>query len=67
MLLKQAPLSIIKGSLEQFQLMKPGQYDVVTIERTLECRPHAAAAVAKYFNPDGRIDQNHPRNFRIAL
>ena len=67
MLAKKTPFTLIASSLHQFELVKPSQDRLITIEKRLESSSPPAREIAKDLDPDGGVDQNHPRNFRMAL
>lgn len=66
-LTQQSPFPLITRSLQQFKLMKTRQRCVVSTERTLERGLHPTGAIAKNLDPHRCVDENHPRNLRIAL
>jgi hypothetical protein len=64
---QETPCLLITRSLQQFELVKPREDDLLSIERPLEGLPLATAAIAENFDPHRCIDQNQPRSFRIDL
>src|SRR5207248_6742671 len=66
-LAKEIPLTFILRALKQFELMKSRQDDVVALNRGFQRFASLSGAVAQHVDPDGSVDENHPRSFRIAL
>jgi hypothetical protein len=66
-LAKKIPFAFIECALQQFKLMEPRENGVFAVKSCLESRTPPAGAIAQHVDPDGGVDENHPRSFRIAL